>query len=103
MSQIESVLHETRLFAPSESFVRAANVSGRAGYDALVAEAEKDRVGFWKKLAESEIQWMKPVFGCPRRRQRPASQMVCGRRAQHFRQLPGPPSARPRQSARHSV
>ena len=60
MSQIESVLHETRLFAPSESFVRAANVSGRAGYDALVAEAEKDRVGFWKKLAESEIQWMKP-------------------------------------------
>ena len=60
MSQIESVLHEKRLFAPSESFVRAANVSGRAGYDALVAEADKDRLGFWKKLAEAEIQWMKP-------------------------------------------
>lgn len=60
MSQIESVLHETRQFAPSESFSRSANVVGRAGYDALVAEAEKDRLGFWRARAVSEIEWMKP-------------------------------------------
>ena len=60
MSQIESVLHETRLFAPSEAFQQAANVSGRAGYDALVAEAEKDRLGFWRQRAQAEIQWVKP-------------------------------------------
>ena len=60
MSQIESVLHETRLFAPSKAFQQAANVSGRAGYDALVAEAEKDRLGFWRQRAQAEIQWVKP-------------------------------------------
>ena len=60
MSKIESVLKEERLFPPSEAFARAANVSGRAGYDALVAEANDDRMGFWQKRAEAEIQWMKP-------------------------------------------
>ena len=60
MSQIESVLHETRLFAPSKAFQQAANVSGRAGYDALAAEAEKDRLGFWRQRAQAEIQWVKP-------------------------------------------
>ena len=60
MSKIESVLKEERLFPPSEAFARAANVSGRAGYDALVAEANNDRMGFWRKHAESEIQWMRP-------------------------------------------
>ena len=60
MPQIESVLKEERLFPPSEAFSRAANVSGRAGYDALVAEANDDRMAFWQKRAEAEIQWMKP-------------------------------------------
>ena len=60
MSKIESVLKEERLFPPSEAFARAANVSGRAGYDALVAEANNDRMGFWRKHAENEIQWMRP-------------------------------------------
>ena len=36
MSTIESVLHENRLFSPPEPFVRQANVSGMAAYQALV-------------------------------------------------------------------
>ena len=42
MSAIESIMNETRVFAPSDEFVKQANVSGRAAYDALCAEAQRD-------------------------------------------------------------
>ena len=51
MSTIESVLQENRLFPPPESFVRQANVSGMAAYQALCDEAEKDYEGFWARQA----------------------------------------------------
>ena len=57
---IESVLQETRVFAPSEQFVRQANVSGMAAYRALCAEAEKDFSGFWARLAREHVIWHKP-------------------------------------------
>ena len=40
MSTIESVLNETRVFTPSADFVKQANVSGMAAYQALCDEAE---------------------------------------------------------------
>ena len=57
---IESVLNETRTFAPDAAFVKQANISGMAAYNALCAEAEKDFTGFWAKQAREHVLWQKP-------------------------------------------
>lgn len=57
---IESVLHENRVFTPSQDFVKQANVSGMAAYNALCAEANADYEGFWAKLARELLIWHKP-------------------------------------------
>ena len=57
---IETVLNETRVFPPDEAFVKQANVSGMAAYEAMRAEAEKDFEGFWAKHARNELKWAKP-------------------------------------------
>ncbi len=57
---IESVLHENRVFEPSAAFVKSANVSGMAAYNALCAEATADYEGFWAKLARELLVWHKP-------------------------------------------
>jgi len=59
-SAIQSVLVENRIFPPAESLVKAARISGMAGYEALCAEAEKDFEGFWARLARENVQWTKP-------------------------------------------
>ena len=59
MSDIESVLHENRVFPPSEAFVAQANVPGMEAYRELCAKAEKDHAGFWGKLAHDNILWKK--------------------------------------------
>ncbi len=59
-SAIESVLVENRVFPPAESLVKAARISGMAGYEALCAEAEKDFEGFWARLARENVVWTKP-------------------------------------------
>jgi acetyl-CoA synthetase len=60
MSNIESVLHEERVFAPSAEFAGRANVSGRAAYDALCKQAAEDWPGFWSEQARRELDWIKP-------------------------------------------
>lgn len=60
MSQIESVMHENRLFQPPEALSKAAAISGRAAYDALCAAASSDESGFWAKLAREHLAWQKP-------------------------------------------
>jgi acetyl-CoA synthetase len=60
MSNIESILHETRVFPPSPEFVAQANVSGMEAYRALCAKAEADFEGFWAELARTHIHWFKP-------------------------------------------
>ena len=57
---IESVLNETRVFPPSPDFVKQANVSGMAAYQALCDEAERDFEGFWARLAREHLLWRKP-------------------------------------------
>lgn len=57
---IESVLHENRVFEPSESFKQQANVSGMPAYLALCEEAKTDYEGFWAKLARELLIWQKP-------------------------------------------
>ncbi|MEW6133263.1 MAG: acetate--CoA ligase [Pseudomonadota bacterium] len=60
MTDITSVLHETRVFPPSADFVAQANVSGMAAYEALMNEAKSDYAGFWGRLAKESITWHKP-------------------------------------------
>jgi len=60
MSEIESLMHEHRIFQPPESFVKNAAVSGMDAYHALCAEAEKDYEGFWGRLARENLEWHKP-------------------------------------------
>jgi acetyl-CoA synthetase len=60
MATIESVLHETRVFEPSEAFRAQANVQGMDGYRALCQQAEKDYQGFWGGLARELVVWRKP-------------------------------------------
>ncbi|HET9578781.1 MAG TPA: acetate--CoA ligase [Usitatibacter sp.] len=57
---IESVLQETRVFAPPPELVKQANVSGMAAYEAMCAEAGRDFEGFWAKHAREQIQWTRP-------------------------------------------
>ena len=57
---IESNLVENRVFPPSEALVKAARISGMAGYEALRAEADRDFEGFWARLARENLQWTKP-------------------------------------------
>ncbi len=59
-SAIESILIENRVFPPPEGLVKAARISGMAGYEALCAEADKDFEGFWARLARENLQWTKP-------------------------------------------
>jgi acetyl-CoA synthetase len=57
---IESVLQETRVFPPSDAFVKQANISGMDAYLKLCAEAEQDFEGFWARLARENLLWHKP-------------------------------------------
>ncbi|NJN40546.1 MAG: AMP-binding protein, partial [Gammaproteobacteria bacterium] len=59
-ANIESVLHESRVFPPSKEFVKQANVSGMAAYQALCDEASRDFEGFWARLAKEHLLWSKP-------------------------------------------
>ena len=60
MSTIESVLNESRLFPPPAEFVKNANVSGMAAYQAMCDEAQADYAGFWARLARDHVLWHKP-------------------------------------------
>ena len=46
MSNIESVLNETRVFNPSAEFVKQANISGMDAYQALCKAAQEDYPGY---------------------------------------------------------
>ncbi len=59
-NSIDSVLNETRVFNPSDAFVKQANVSGMAAYQAMADAAGKDYEGYWAKLARENIEWKKP-------------------------------------------
>ena len=60
MANIESVFSESRVFPPSEEFVKQSNVSGMDAYNKLCAEAERDFEGFWGRLAKEHLLWHKP-------------------------------------------
>jgi len=57
-TSIESTLREARVFPPAEDFVRRANVSGMAAYEALYERSVKDPEGFWSGIAR-ELEWFR--------------------------------------------
>jgi acetyl-CoA synthetase len=57
-SNIESVLHEERVFAAPPEFSEKAHIKSRAEYEALYAEAERDPDAYWARMAE-ELSWFK--------------------------------------------
>ena len=59
-TEIESVLHEDRVFDPPAQFSADAAVPSMDAYKAMVAEAEADYEGFWGKLAREHLTWDKP-------------------------------------------
>ncbi len=60
MSQnIESVLHEQRVFQPAADFAASASMQS-AQLSQLHAEAKADPLDFWARLARDTLQWHKP-------------------------------------------
>ncbi|HEY5950202.1 MAG TPA: acetate--CoA ligase [Kofleriaceae bacterium] len=57
-SSIESVLTETRSFAPAKEFAAAAKVGSMADYEQLYRRADQDPDGFWAEVA-GELSWAK--------------------------------------------
>ncbi|HEY8355185.1 MAG TPA: acetate--CoA ligase [Methylophilaceae bacterium] len=60
MSSIESVMHETRLFEPSDVVKAQAAIPDMQAYRALCDEAERDYEGFWARLARELLDWKRP-------------------------------------------
>ncbi|MFC4161176.1 acetate--CoA ligase [Chitinimonas lacunae] len=60
MSTLDSILKETRIFAPSDEFRRQATVSGMEAYHALCEQANEDYLGFWGNMARELISWKQP-------------------------------------------
>jgi acetyl-CoA synthetase len=58
--QLDSVMHETRLFPPSPEFTSKARIKSLAEYEALWNQAKADPVKFWADLAREELHWFRP-------------------------------------------
>jgi acetyl-CoA synthetase len=58
-TNIESVLHEERVFPPPEGFTRAAHVKSPEEFEALRREAEESPESFWARMAEAELHWFR--------------------------------------------
>jgi len=58
-ANIESVLHEERLFRPPRSFVKAAHLRSLAEYRKLYKESVTAPDRFWAKRAKEELIWFK--------------------------------------------
>ena len=59
MSNIQSVMHENRVFEPSPAWAAQANIR-KADCEALNAKAASDFTGFWADLARDTLAWHKP-------------------------------------------
>ena len=57
-TNIESVLHEERVFPPPESFSKQAHIKSLEELEQLRAEAAADPEAFWARMAE-ELHWFK--------------------------------------------
>jgi acetyl-CoA synthetase len=58
--QLDTIMHETRLFPPSAEFSAKARIKSLAEYEALWNKAQADPVKYWADLAQEELHWFKP-------------------------------------------
>ena len=58
-ANFDSVLNETRVFAPPAAFAAKAHIHNRAEYDALYQRSIQDPEGFWAEAAR-ELHWFTP-------------------------------------------
>ncbi len=58
-ANFDSVLNETRVFAPPAAFAAKAHIHSRAEYDALYQRSIQDPEGFWAEAAR-ELHWFAP-------------------------------------------
>ncbi len=58
-TNIESVLHEERVFHPPTAFAEQAHIKSMEELEALRAEASADPEKFWARFAESELHWFR--------------------------------------------
>lgn len=56
-ANIESVLHEERVFNPPSEFSQNAYIKSVAEYEQLYEKAKADPLAFWAELAEQELDW----------------------------------------------
>jgi acetyl-CoA synthetase len=57
-TNIESVMHEERVFPPPEEFSKNAHIKSMEEYERLCAEAARDPEAYWARMAE-ELDWFK--------------------------------------------
>jgi acetyl-CoA synthetase len=58
-TNIESVLHEERVFPPPTDFSARAHVKSVEEYEALQREASESPESFWGRMADAELHWFK--------------------------------------------
>jgi acetyl-CoA synthetase len=58
-TNIESALHEERVFPPPAGFSAKARVKSMEEFEALRREAEESPESFWARMAETELHWFK--------------------------------------------
>lgn len=58
--QIDNVMHEDRLFPPSDEFRSQAAINSLEAYQELYDRAQADLPGFWAQLAREELHWFEP-------------------------------------------
>src|SRR5689334_18713664 len=58
--QLDTVMHETRLFPPSREFSSRARIKSLEEYQEIWDEAAADPTAFWSKLAKDELHWFQP-------------------------------------------
>lgn len=59
MSNLETILTETRLFNPSEETIKSVSITQQK-LDAMREAASKDHVAFWTDLAKEKLSWQTP-------------------------------------------
>ena len=58
--QIDTVMHESRLFPPSAEFASKARIKSLDEYQALWDRAKDDPSAFWAELAREDLHWFEP-------------------------------------------
>ncbi len=58
--QVDTLLHEARVFEPTKEFVAQSRISSLEQYEALYARSMQDTEKFWADLAREKLHWFKP-------------------------------------------